>query len=1490
MKGLCKKILIAIMIAAIFTAHVPAISSIVWAIEDSKTEEKEEKKENSTDEKIETEVDNETKKDNAEEDNKENNLNNNENTNVVQYNKEETNMDKGEIEDENINKEESDISEGTLRYFKSTPNEIVELDEKIKNALIERGVEPGEDGNFSKEELSNEDITYLNIECNSEEIELTGIENILNLEIVNINNLYGTIDVYNLSNLPKLRTLSISGNVTSIENLELLTNLTSLSCYFYGNFVNLNVDISEQVEKLTNLERFTIEGDYILNFSKITKLSKLEYLSVGNSYNNDAMLDCESIGQLLNLKNLQIRYYELNNLKGLEKLTNLKDLNLTIRYNESVDIDTITKIQNLENLYLDGIDASNIEWLKSIQGLKLLSISNYNDSNNFSEDFFDNLNDLNVEKIELYGSCTFNIGKVEVDKENEFDLNNIPWIKEITNQNSKLYIYTDKINFNYSDYYENENNVRFDNENSKMYFTPRDDTNRYAYIYGESGINIKIEWQTDSDSNVPELSEKLKQALINNSYDTNHDGKLTIAELNNEQNTYLSIYFNNNEKVDLTGIEYVKNLYSLSISCYDKIDFTNVSKLKNLRNLSMNGKCDTSTLYLLSQLNTLSLSMYSSDIAANLDDLKDLKNLSNLSLYGLNDVSISSINSLSNLNQLDIHFKSTTKINANEISNLNNLYSLKLYNIDASDLNGLEKLKSLIDLSIEQATGYYDEIDKVTLQKLENLETLSMIATKDLSWINNIKNLHILDIKGGNSYYGIELTQDYLNDLKNISAKVVFNGSFSYNIGNIEVGNEIDKNINEIPVIKELIDSNSKLCGNNVNINSSSYGENNYYKYDAENQVLKIKVNEVSEYSVNLNINYSTNNRYGYLYLRLKWNGYVNGDNTKIINIKDNNFKKELLENYDIDDDKQITEHDMINISELSVINKDISDITGIENATNIKWFDLSNNQISDLSPLINLMNRKECWGYVNNNYVESLEGLENLNFSNLDLSNNYIDFSDNSNNMRILEEYITKKANEDFENDPELAENMSKDQYINNMKSRILSCYKIQKYGSVAERNDVLEFEQPLFDRLNKFGFDANNDGNITKGELSEEFINQYNQYYEELDLSNLGISNIENLKYLANVRTINLSGNNITDISPLKEVKDLYEINLNNNNIENTECIRDFFNVSTLCLANNKIKDITPLQDLRKAKVVYMGEGIGLFAGGMEPYRTLTIDLSNNEIEDISVINNIVTLSTINLSGNKITDISSLSNYDFDALYVGFEEYLEYEYFEDDTVTINVTKNYIDANDNKNLEAINHFQSNNSKIEIGDQYIKLTDNESNITIETYGETTAKIKVEEIEKEAEKPEEVSQKIGDMEILYAADISIIDGEYSGKITVTIPLDSKLNGLQVKVIHQKENGTVEEFNKTVKNASVSLEVDELSPFYIAYDKKQNKKGDINGDGKVTLIDYGLVLAHVKRTKLLEGEQLARADVNGDSRVTLIDYGLILAHVKRTKLLF
>ena len=57
--------------------------------------------------------------------------------------------------------------------------------------------------------------------------------------------------------------------------------------------------------------------------------------------------------------------------------------------------------------------------------------------------------------------------------------------------------------------YDNENNVRIDNDNLKMYFIPKDDTKRYSSIYGNGGINIKVEWQTASDSENREYLNKV---------------------------------------------------------------------------------------------------------------------------------------------------------------------------------------------------------------------------------------------------------------------------------------------------------------------------------------------------------------------------------------------------------------------------------------------------------------------------------------------------------------------------------------------------------------------------------------------------------------------------------------------------------------------------------------------------------------------------------------------------------------------------------------------------------------------------------------------------------------------------------------------------------------------------------------------------------------------------------------------------------------------
>lgn len=61
---------------------------------------------------------------------------------------------------------------------------------------------------------------------------------------------------------------------------------------------------------------------------------------------------------------------------------------------------------------------------------------------------------------------------------------------------------------------------------------------------------------------------------------------------------------------------------------------------------------------------------------------------------------------------------------------------------------------------------------------------------------------------------------------------------------------------------------------------------------------------------------------------------------------------------------------------------------------------------------------------------------------------------------------------------------------------------------------------------------------------------------------------------------------------------------------------------------------------------------------------------------------------------------------------------------------------------------------------------------------------------------------------------------------------------------------------------------------------------SQKGDVNGDGKITTADVGIVNAHVRGIKPLDDYQTLAADVTGDGKVSTADVGKINAYVRKT----
>ena len=65
---------------------------------------------------------------------------------------------------------------------------------------------------------------------------------------------------------------------------------------------------------------------------------------------------------------------------------------------------------------------------------------------------------------------------------------------------------------------------------------------------------------------------------------------------------------------------------------------------------------------------------------------------------------------------------------------------------------------------------------------------------------------------------------------------------------------------------------------------------------------------------------------------------------------------------------------------------------------------------------------------------------------------------------------------------------------------------------------------------------------------------------------------------------------------------------------------------------------------------------------------------------------------------------------------------------------------------------------------------------------------------------------------------------------------------------------------------------------------AEDSNEKVRGDVNGDGAVTVTDISKVAAHVKSVKALEGEALEAADVNRNGSVNVADISVLAAFVK------
>ncbi len=323
-----------------------------------------------------------------------------------------------------------------------------------------------------------------------------------------------------------------------------------------------------------------------------------------------------------------------------------------------------------------------------------------------------------------------------------------------------------------------------------------------------------------------------------------------------------------------------------------------------------------------------------------------------------------------------------------------------------------------------------------------------------------------------------------------------------------------------------------------------------------------------------------------------------------------------------------ITKGDMETLNDLEAVTAGISDLTGLEFATNLTGLELGGNTIADISALSGLTNLRvlglrftnvtdisalsgltnltELWLGANTiTDISALSGLTNLTWLDLEY-NNISDISALSGLTNLTELWL---------NDNPLSASSIND-HIPALQDRGVTV----TFDPTPSTITITDDPTPVTIRDAKLraaieaALSKASGASITKGDMTT---------LTKLEAVRAGISDLTGLEYATNLTDLSLFGNDISDISVLRGLTNLTALAIGGNDISDISVLRGLTNLRYLFLAYNNISDVSVLRGLTTLE---------------------RLSISYNDISDISVLRGLTNLEILRISGNDISDISVL------------------------------------------------------------------------------------------------------------------------------------------------------------------------------------------------------------------------------------------------------
>lgn len=180
-----------------------------------------------------------------------------------------------------------------------------------------------------------------------------------------------------------------------------------------------------------------------------------------------------------------------------------------------------------------------------------------------------------------------------------------------------------------------------------------------------------------------------------------------------------------------------------------------------------------------------------------------------------------------------------------------------------------------------------------------------------------------------------------------------------------------------------------------------------------------------------------------------------------------------------------------------------------------------------------------------------------------------------------------------------------------------------------------------------------------ITYEKITDVFVINgvaYRYDSEELVLSNIKNDDLEKISRCQQLKSLQITGDDLTDLEPLSHMYSLESLHISSNNLEDITPIGELINLKNLSIGGSeyngmgfsgKLSDITPIENLINLESLSISDCQIEDIGAVRKLSKLTLLwIYKTPVRDISPLKELVMLEDLRLHSNNISDISVLEN----------------------------------------------------------------------------------------------------------------------------------------------------------------------------------------------------------------------------------------------------